>query len=352
VKALYRSSYESLVDDADYQLLSPLAQAVFHTLKLKLGQYGIAVFYLGVLEHIHARSSRDELEAALRELEAPKPVSGSEGWIRRERNVCWLVNGLRFDPFFTASNANNRKGAITYARSLPKVALVEAFLSAYGLADADGEGTPSPTPSPSPSPTPLGSTETETEKGVNSGSGRSEQGKEPRGEPSAVDVDNPPPPPANGPLAVTQPGRDVPADDGVLSSVPVRRFVNRFYPDDGARRRDVLHQLAASLSPGGASLDRGRMVRATDLDHLERCCDAVLSGKPLRDPDRAIRVLLLKLRDGAAHEGRTVPTRSAPAEHQPVERPLEVARTERRPAPPGAPTSIRELLEGRARGLG
>lgn len=334
----YRSSYESLVDDADYQALSPLAQAVFHTLKLKLGMYGIAVLYTGVLEEIHRCASPHQVTEALRELEAKKTISGAGGWIRRERNVVWLVNGLKFDPAFTTGNANNRKGAIAYARSLPRLALIDEFLSYYGLTTPSG--TPSPTPLPTPSPTPGGSTETETETETESGK-RSEKGEGESTSPveKPAQAANDPPADAGKDPA----NRNGPADP-LLDSVPIRRFLEAFYPvqektaaysvvlRQTRRRDDVLRQLRASLTSAGTKLDRTTIVRSCDLAHLETYC-ADVDASAIRDPDKAIRVLLIKLRDTWAE------TRAS------RENPPEIPRG--RAIAPDEPTSIHELLRRR-----
>lgn len=327
----YRSSYESLVDDADYQALSPLAQAIFHTLKLKLGMYGIAVLYTGMLEAIHSKALPGDVHMALEELEASKPVSGASGWIRRERHVIWLVNGLKFDPAFTAGNTNNRKGAIAYAQSLPRLAIVNEFLSYYDLS------TPSPTPSPTPLPTPTVSTETETETEPETESGKRlvlEQGE------STIAVENSAPATNNTPPACAGTNHDPNGD--LLASVPVRRFLEAFYPtpdkadeygtvlERTRRRDDVLRQLHSCLTGKGTKLDKQTVVRAYDIAHLETCCAAIDAGA-IRDRDKAIRVLLVKLRDTWAE------TRAL------REKPPEVPR--RRAVPAGAPTSISELLK-------
>lgn len=336
----YRSSYESLVDDAEYQALSPLAQAIFHTLKLKLGQYGIAVFYAAVLEEIHARATKEQIAGALAELEAPK-ANGDRGWIRRERNVCWLVNGLKFDPSFTATNTNNRKGAVAFVKALPQLAIVDEFRSYYGLTS------PSPTPSLTPSPTPRVSTETDTERETDTESGKRSQKGE--GE-STSRVDNSGTTPPNGnnpPSAHADSNSDHPPLTGhfpeaLLASVPVRRFLDAFYPapsrdekygillERTRRRDDVLRQLQACLTSAGTKLDKHTIARAYDIAHLETCCGAIDAGK-IRLPDKAIHVLLVKLSETWAE---TRALREKPPE------------TTRRRAPAeGAPTSIRQLLD-------
>src|SRR6185312_3167763 len=86
----YRPIYGVLLDDADYQQLGANARLTMLTVKISLGAAGIGVLYSGQLA---ARTglSEESLAAALGELDAG-------GWIRRERNVVWLVNGLRFEP--------------------------------------------------------------------------------------------------------------------------------------------------------------------------------------------------------------------------------------------------------------
>jgi hypothetical protein len=132
----YRSNYEALADDPDFQELSPFAQAVFHTLRLKLGPYSIGVFYPALLSEYHRRSTSVQLKEAIAELEGAKP-SGSEGWVRHERNVFWIRNGFRFDPVLSTENVNHRKGALHHARALPQLAIAEAFIQYYELTGAD-----------------------------------------------------------------------------------------------------------------------------------------------------------------------------------------------------------------------
>lgn len=321
----YRSSYESLVDDAEYQALSPLAQAVFHTLKLKLGQYGIAVFYTSMLEDIHSRASRDQIRDALCELEAQK-ANGARGWIKIERNVVWMVNGLRFDPSFTEANTNNRKGAVAFTKGLPRLAIVDEFLSYYDLTSPSVAPT-NPLPTPSPTPGVSTDTETETEKETETESGvvRLVLSK---GE-STIAVENP---------GTTR--DDPPADAGTdndpqqpVESAIVRRFLHLFYGAASEKRRtDVIRQLNACLTAAGTKLDKATVVRAYDLAHLEACA-AQLQPADVRQRDKAIHLLLLKLRDTWAE------VKAA------REKPPEIPR--RRELPAGSPTTIGEILKQR-----
>jgi hypothetical protein len=161
----YRSTFVSLYDDPDFQQLSPLAQALFHNLKARLGQYGIGVFYAGVLPEQFPRVEPATLRTALDELLAPKPAK-DHGWFRREGNVLWLVNGLRHEPSISLENRNNRAGVVKFLATLPKAALVNEFAVYYGLAEPTSiEGPPKGVPHPLPRayPTPGGSTDTDTD---------------------------------------------------------------------------------------------------------------------------------------------------------------------------------------------
>jgi len=145
----YRSTYEALRDDPDFQELSPLAQAIFHTIKLSLGVYGINVFYPSTLREYHRRASEAEIAAAIEELEAPKP-SGALGWILHSRHVWWLRNGLRHEPALSLENRNHRIGAFRHAASLPERKIAAQFVDYYSL-DSDAppmafESHPKPIP--------------------------------------------------------------------------------------------------------------------------------------------------------------------------------------------------------------
>lgn len=151
MRGTYRTAFESLADDVDFQNLSPLAQAMFWTLKLKLGQYGIGTFYISALGEIHRKAKPKQIAAALAELEHAKP-GRNRGWIRREQNLIWIVNALRHEPSLDLANRNHRIGAFRFAKTLPSSAVVDEFVRYYMLsADGNNRGSiPSPTPSASP----------------------------------------------------------------------------------------------------------------------------------------------------------------------------------------------------------
>lgn len=102
----YRSFYCSFWDDADLHTLSDGAYRVLTTLKGTLAAAGIGVVYLSTLGD-RCGKTRDEIEAALCELETVKP-GARFGWIVRERNIVWVVNGLRYEPGLKSSNKNHR----------------------------------------------------------------------------------------------------------------------------------------------------------------------------------------------------------------------------------------------------
>jgi hypothetical protein len=75
------------------------------------------------------------------------------------------------------------------------------------------------------------------------------------------------------------------------------RFLETFYRDaTPERRKEILSQLAAALSPEGARVRKGETVNARSQAHLDRCLtDTIRQG--VRDPDKAIVVALKKLID-------------------------------------------------------
>ncbi|HWL41041.1 MAG TPA: hypothetical protein VNO75_12470 [Gemmatimonadaceae bacterium] len=103
----YRSIYCSLADDPDFRDMTPMTVKVFVVLRLTLGAAGIGVpRKLVVMEQVSCSAA--ELEAALVELETPKPDQ-QMGWIRRDRKAIWIVNALRFEPGLSPKSADHRK---------------------------------------------------------------------------------------------------------------------------------------------------------------------------------------------------------------------------------------------------
>jgi hypothetical protein len=103
----YRSFYVAVADDPDVHAMSDRAWRVLTMLKFTLPATGIGVVYAAQLAE-RCGCTPKQLDAALAELERPKP--GEElGWIVRDRNVVWLVNGLRYEPTLSADNAKKHR---------------------------------------------------------------------------------------------------------------------------------------------------------------------------------------------------------------------------------------------------
>jgi hypothetical protein len=77
----------------------------------------------------------------------------------------------------------------------------------------------------------------------------------------------------------------------------IAAWLNEFHPDDDSRRRDVARQLLLTLTPTGASIKRGHVVRAGSVARLAAKCLEVYRDGSIRRRDRAIVVLLKKLGD-------------------------------------------------------
>jgi hypothetical protein len=103
----YRGFYVAMADDEDVHALSDRAFRVLTMLKLTLPAIGIGVVYPAVLAQ-RCGCTPKQLEAALVELESAQ-ADGALGWIARERNVVWLVNGLRYEPTLNVNNAKKHR---------------------------------------------------------------------------------------------------------------------------------------------------------------------------------------------------------------------------------------------------
>lgn len=121
----YRSIYTVLIDGPDYQALSPHAKLVLITLKLNLGPTGIDVLYPTVLEP-QTGLTTEQVALAL-------DVLDHQGWIQREKNVVWIVDGLRHEPTFSVKNANHRAAILAFVNALPRVPIIGKFKAHYGL---------------------------------------------------------------------------------------------------------------------------------------------------------------------------------------------------------------------------
>jgi len=119
----YRPIFRVLLDDPDYQSLTPSARLTLVTVKLDLGAPGIGVIY-GEQLVVQTGLTRDEIEGALTELEAAR-------WIKRSGYVLWLKNGLRFEPSFSSRSAASRTHVQRTIAGLPATPLTAEFRAAY-----------------------------------------------------------------------------------------------------------------------------------------------------------------------------------------------------------------------------
>lgn len=141
----HRAIYTVLLQSPEFLDLSPEGQLVWFHLKLMLGPCGIDV--------IPAVEAQLE-EATNMPSEGVRKGMGDamdKDFLRRERNVLWMVNGLKFEPSRTVTNANHRTSIQKHIGGLPKLKIVNDFADYYGLDRPFPKvgATPSPTPSPS-----------------------------------------------------------------------------------------------------------------------------------------------------------------------------------------------------------
>lgn len=137
-KVSYQSIYANLPDDDEFITLSPLAKAVFYTLKVKLPSTGIGLMNHRVLATM-VNCTVEDLSAAEAEL-SPK-------WIRRDRNLWWIINGLRHQPSLSSDDRKHRSFVRKQAGALPDSPIATAFRETY--TEWFNEAQPSPSEGPS-----------------------------------------------------------------------------------------------------------------------------------------------------------------------------------------------------------
>jgi hypothetical protein len=159
-RGAFRSIHCVIVDGPDFQALKPGAKLVWYTLKMTLGPSGIDVVPALVATLVE-RTGADEnqIKKALEQLQA-------EGWLKIERNVVWMIGGLRHEPAFSLENQNHRAKIRAHLSGLPRLAIVDAFRTHYGFttepaempfdAPKDGADIPSKMPSKTASNIPSG----------------------------------------------------------------------------------------------------------------------------------------------------------------------------------------------------
>jgi hypothetical protein len=121
----HQSIHTALIDDPQFQKLTPEAKLCFYTLKLMLGAAGIDVVRAHQLAIAEVTGLGIEaVRTALRDLD-------NAGFLMIEENVLWLRNGLRFNPALNLDNSNHRKSIKTHLEGLPALAIVNLFAEKY-----------------------------------------------------------------------------------------------------------------------------------------------------------------------------------------------------------------------------
>lgn len=127
MRGTYRGIFSALVDDPDFQALSPQARHVFLTLRvcLQLGPAGIFRYYPAILAE-QTGLDPEVIDKALAELAAGR-------WVIREGPILWIRNALRHDPAMRLSDAKHRKTVDRWLSGLPKLHIVLTFCDYYGI---------------------------------------------------------------------------------------------------------------------------------------------------------------------------------------------------------------------------
>jgi hypothetical protein len=120
-----RGIYAAIVHDLDFMPLSPAAKLLWYTLRLELGLSGIGVMYPAMLPEPTGLSMFD-VDAGLQELCVTQ-------WLVRERNVMWLRNALRFDPYVNMKGRVHVQSVVTHLGGLPRLKIVGDFCAYYGI---------------------------------------------------------------------------------------------------------------------------------------------------------------------------------------------------------------------------
>jgi hypothetical protein len=251
----HRPVYAAILHDDAFHGVSVLAKWIWTELKLRLGPAGIGQVRAGVLaESTH--TTDEVVLSALSELEAI-------GWIRRDGNTAWLVAwGLHAEPALTAANPRHRKLVANALKALGESELITAYREEYAdwltLDDTVQRTVPN--------------TVHDTDK--NHGTGAVT---------GAVTPSESIPSVSDNPSAA-----DLPEAAGI--------FLKEFYSDATlTRQADVLKQLRAALTPGGAQIKGSDRARAVDELHFSRSLAKIIRVRRPSDPNVAIQWALKEI---------------------------------------------------------
>jgi len=131
-RAFFRAFYHSLLDDDDFQKLSPEARWLFVCCRTSR-VCNIASIYLcdeGTFVTLSAETGFN--------IEKVKDIIFGElsdaKWVIYERPILWLKNGLKYDPFVKLNNEKHQVGVLNVLKSLPKREIIITFCDYYNLA--------------------------------------------------------------------------------------------------------------------------------------------------------------------------------------------------------------------------
>jgi len=123
----YATIHTAIVDDPEFQALSPPSRYVWYTLKLLLGASGIDL----IRAHLASLSAAtgypiNRLSDTLAELE-------KGGWLVRQGDILWLRNALRFNPQFNLTNPKHATHLRNHLEGLPRLKIVADFAAYYSI---------------------------------------------------------------------------------------------------------------------------------------------------------------------------------------------------------------------------
>jgi len=115
----YRSIYTVLLDDPDYQSLSPEARHLLLALRIGGNQPGIFRVYWSVYSE---RTGYGE-----KIIEKAKEELIEKGYIETDNVLVWIRNALKNDPGFSFKDEKKVKGIKNILLGLPKTTLIDKF---------------------------------------------------------------------------------------------------------------------------------------------------------------------------------------------------------------------------------
>lgn len=126
-RGVYRGIFSALLDDPDFQALSPAARHTLLTLRLCSQNTAASIFrHYPEVTQAQTGYTVDILGTALEELERT-------GWIQRESGILWIRNGLKYDPSIRMNNTRHLENIRRAILGLPKSGLVARFCKYYNL---------------------------------------------------------------------------------------------------------------------------------------------------------------------------------------------------------------------------